>query len=185
MDKLPPLLSIAFTGHREVEPEDEPAIDDGLDFLRDIGWDRPVVFHNGGADGFDTYVLKRIWPSLNSVEAIHVPFDYRLKALHKALNSGPNGAQPVEEWLHFISLCQAESCKPIPYNGHKWRFQERNQHMVDNADIVISYYNGTPGGTKNCIDYAIRTGKPVYDIRNLDAHIRERIKNTGWRGPLL
>lgn len=37
-------------------------------------------------------------------------------------------------------------------------FRLRNEWMVDHAALVIAVFNGQPGGTKNTIDYAMRTG---------------------------
>ena len=37
---------------------------------------------------------------------------------------------------------------------HKGVFQMRNEWMVDHSNRVIAYYNGTPGGTRNTIEYA-------------------------------
>ncbi len=36
--------------------------------------------------------------------------------------------------------------------------------MVDHAALVIAVFNGQPGGTKNTVDYAERTGIPVVRI---------------------
>jgi hypothetical protein len=38
--------------------------------------------------------------------------------------------------------------------------------MVDNADAVIAVWNGRPGRTKNCIEYA--KGKPVLVIDTVE-----------------
>lgn len=34
------------------------------------------------------------------------------------------------------------------------KMQIRNEWMVDNCDLLIAYWNGTPGGTANCVAYA-------------------------------
>lgn len=39
--------------------------------------------------------------------------------------------------------------------------QKRNEYMVDHSDLILAYWNGTPSGTKNCIDYANRLNKQV------------------------
>lgn len=39
------------------------------------------------------------------------------------------------------------------------KLQDRNEWMVSNADEVFALYNDTPGGTRNAIRYARRTGK--------------------------
>lgn len=41
--------------------------------------------------------------------------------------------------------------------------QQRNEWMVDHADAIVALFNGSPGGTANCIDYAAKVGKPVYN----------------------
>jgi uncharacterized phage-like protein YoqJ len=37
--------------------------------------------------------------------------------------------------------------------------QRRNEYMVDNCDKLIAVWNGTSGGTLNCINYAIHSQK--------------------------
>lgn len=40
----------------------------------------------------------------------------------------------------------------------------RNRYMVDNAAVLIAVYNGTPGGTRNTILYAMRQGLEIIEI---------------------
>ena len=44
-------------------------------------------------------------------------------------------------------------------------FQIRNEWMVNHSSRVIAVYNGRPSGTKNTIDYALRQGVPVIQIK--------------------
>ena len=44
-------------------------------------------------------------------------------------------------------------------------FQIRNEWLVDHSSRVIAVFNGRPSGTKNTIDYALRQGVPVVQIR--------------------
>lgn len=44
------------------------------------------------------------------------------------------------------------------------KMQLRNQWMVDSCDTVLALYNGTPGGTANCVKYAEYKGKPVINL---------------------
>ncbi len=48
---------------------------------------------------------------------------------------------------------------PGGYSAHK--MQRRNEWMVDNCDILIACWDGTRGGTYNCVEYA--------------AHVKRRI----------
>ena len=46
-----------------------------------------------------------------------------------------------------------------PYRKHV--MQLRNQWMVDQAALVFAVFGGTPGGTANCVKYAIAARKPI------------------------
>lgn len=37
-------------------------------------------------------------------------------------------------------------------------YQKRNEWMVNHSSLVLAVYNGTPGGTRNTLDYAKRMG---------------------------
>lgn len=47
-----------------------------------------------------------------------------------------------------------------------WVYQKRNEWMVDHADRVVAYWDGTAGGTANCVKYAKKKGVPVRNIIN-------------------
>jgi len=55
-------------------------------------------------------------------------------------------------------LSMAESIEYIsPGEYSAWKMQSRNKWMVDHSDTVLALWNGTPGGTANCIKYAEET----------------------------
>lgn len=45
-----------------------------------------------------------------------------------------------------------------------WKMQERNKWMVDNSNQVLALWNGTTGGTSNCVKYAEKVGKPIVNL---------------------
>lgn len=45
-----------------------------------------------------------------------------------------------------------------------WCMQKRNEYMVDNSDILLAVWDGSPGGTANCIKYAKKVNKDVVNI---------------------
>lgn len=55
-----------------------------------------------------------------------------------------------------VIVCDGE------YSSHK--LQIRNEWMVDNCNKLIAVYNGTPGGTKNCVEYANKVNREIYRI---------------------
>jgi uncharacterized phage-like protein YoqJ len=44
------------------------------------------------------------------------------------------------------------------------KMQRRNEWMVDKAQLVVALWDGTAGGTGNCIAYAQRAGKPIENL---------------------
>ena len=40
----------------------------------------------------------------------------------------------------------------------------RNRWMVNRSEMVIECWNGSPGGTKNCRDYAVGMGRPIVNV---------------------
>lgn len=48
------------------------------------------------------------------------------------------------------------------YAGYK--LQKRNEWMVDHCDILIAVWDGTSGGTANCVNYAQSVNKEIIFI---------------------
>ncbi len=54
-----------------------------------------------------------------------------------------------------------EVCEP----GYAaWKMQARNEYMVNQSDLVLALWNGTPGGTANCVRYAQQQGKKIINL---------------------
>lgn len=45
-----------------------------------------------------------------------------------------------------------------------WKMQSRNEWMVDNSDMVVALWDGSKGGTANCIRYANKVNKPIVNL---------------------
>lgn len=44
------------------------------------------------------------------------------------------------------------------------KMRTRNRWMVDNSDALIAVWNGTSGGTGNCVQYANSVNRKIYQI---------------------
>ncbi len=44
---------------------------------------------------------------------------------------------------------------------HPWSFQKRNEWMVDNSELLASVWDGSAGGTANCVRYAESIGRKI------------------------
>lgn len=42
--------------------------------------------------------------------------------------------------------------------------QVRNEWMVDNSDLLLAVWDGSSGGTANCVKYARLMGKPIIQL---------------------
>lgn len=47
---------------------------------------------------------------------------------------------------------------------HADAFQERNEWMVDYSHALVALWNGSRGGTANCIDYARASGRAITNL---------------------
>ena len=68
-----------------------------------------------------------------------------------------------QEFLH--SLMNPAEVVFVSEPGYAaWKMQVRNKWMVDNSDLVLALWNGTDGGTANCVRYAEKVGKPITNL---------------------
>lgn len=51
-----------------------------------------------------------------------------------------------------------------------WKMQKRNEWMTDQADVLVAVWNGSKGGTANCVSYAEKINKNI-----------ELINPEGWK----
>ena len=57
-----------------------------------------------------------------------------------------------------------EKCDKVAVLSERYTpscMQERNKWMVDHSDFVLAVWDGTKGGTRNCIAYAKMKGKTI------------------------
>lgn len=79
---------------------------------------------------------------------------------------GQETAWPLQSQHIFHSLLKYAAEKVIVceggYSAHK--MQIRNEFMVDRCDKLIAVWDGTPGGTGNCVNYARNIKKEIIII---------------------
>ena len=67
-----------------------------------------------------------------------------------------------ERWQRLISACDYETLVSSHYTPDC--MQRRNRYLVDHASLLIAMYDGTPGGTRYTVEYALRRGVEIVDI---------------------
>lgn len=79
---------------------------------------------------------------------------------------GQEGKWPKlsQQWYNDL-LSQADKVIEVSPPGYAaWKMQVRNKWMVDNSDIVLALWDGSDGGTGNCVTYAAQANKPVINL---------------------
>lgn len=113
-----------------------------------------VTFNIGMALGVDQ------WSAELCID-LGVPFDAFLPCVNME-KKWPKAAQE-----HFRTLLKHARTVTLVHEGEypgAWVMQKRNEVMVDNADYVLSVWDGTPGGTANCVNYAREKGIKTVNI---------------------
>lgn len=66
---------------------------------------------------------------------------------------------PAAKAYYAKLLSRADSIVCRPGGEYAaWKMQKRNEFMVDNSKLLLGLWDGSAGGTANCIRYAIRVG---------------------------
>lgn len=68
-----------------------------------------------------------------------------------------------DEQEHYHRLLESASDIVIvsPSYVGPWVLQTRNEWMVDRCELLVSCWDGSTGGTANCLKYAKRVGREV------------------------
>lgn len=172
-------LTCCFTGHR---PKRIPWLADSEDYrtlrlketleslingLSIYGVDRYIT---GNAKGFDTIAAEAVLDSNDYLKTSKmwdgVPKEWQPAKLEIAIPfEGHNGGDPrIENLQKQASIAHVVSSQ----SSHTHAFRERNEYMVDNADIVVAFFdnreqdtNVEKSGTFNTISYAKKQLKTI------------------------
>jgi uncharacterized phage-like protein YoqJ len=139
---------VAFTGHRPDKLGGwdplHPIVARVRKVLRDElikNW--PVHAISGMALGVDT------WAAETCVE-LGIPFIAALPC------DGMDATWPLPSQERFRALLKKAKeihvVSPGPYKP--WKMQRRNEWMVDHCTRLLAVFDGSPGGTYNCLAYA-------------------------------
>ena len=156
------MVRIAVTGHRPDELGGYNAFDNFRAIrrhMRDFLVQAPegeLILISGGALGIDQF-----W--------IEVGLHLELPVVAALPFQGYNTKWPKESQRKYEKLL--DQCYEVKYICDKASidaYQTRNEWMVDNSEILTVYWNGSEGGTKNCLDYAISRNKIINEFNTND-----------------
>jgi uncharacterized phage-like protein YoqJ len=125
----------------------------------------------GGALGVDTWAGEIV----AELRGIYLrEYNIRLYLELYSPFEGQEGNWPDESKIRYYDLmarCDkvVEVCEP----GYApWKMIVRDKAMVDASDLVIAVFNGTSGGTKHTVDYAMGKKKDMIIIDPLDYNVK-------------
>lgn len=154
------MSTLCFTGHRPNKLNGYDA-KDNIELIQciysnieDYIINGTTTFINGVALGVDQWSarcvlkLKKQYPHIRLISAV---------PCRNQANKWPK--QSKDDWAFIIA-----NSDEVVYISEEYTsecMQERNVWMVDNSDMVLGVWDGTPGGTKNCLHYAYSKHKHI------------------------
>jgi uncharacterized phage-like protein YoqJ len=150
-------MRIAVTGHRPGKLGDEW---NGIGYYSDKirtylqkiineytqPWNPTLTCISGMALGVDM-----IWAEL-AIEN-DLPFVAAIPCLNQEVKWSERQKQRYHAILNHPN-CEKRIITPSPYNHEV--MQIRNEWMVDNCNLLVGVWDGSSGGTGNCIAYALK-----------------------------
>ena len=148
----------AFSGHRKIEKRLEGSVIEHLS--RAIGYaygEGCREFYCGGAVGFDTLAAREVIRFRMSHP------DIRLILYLPCLNQDMKWS-PRERDAYEHVLASADEVRYVSEEYTKTCMKERNQALVDSADILIAYVGYSTSGSAQTARMAERAGKRVFNL---------------------
>ena len=163
------MKSCCFTGYRPNKfpfpfrrnNADYIAMENALtETVLSLAADGVETFYSGMAMGFDllaadtVLLAKKAFPALRLVAAI--PFAEQA-----------SGFPPAWKKRYDRILGAADLCDIICAGYSPACFQLRNEYMVKHSDVVVTWFDGQPGGTQNTLRYAEKIGRGIINLCTL------------------
>lgn len=148
-----------FTGHRPhklgiSETEAKKLLKDAILMMADKGF---KTFISGMAPGID------LWAAEMVLEIRKTKSDIFLLCA-SPYPGFENNWSNEDKMLYKKIIVNADDIKYISPHYTPYCFDVRNTWMVNHSKAVIAAYNGSKGGTKNTINYAIKESVYVHNI---------------------
>ena len=144
-------MIIAGTGHRPDKIKDASKVAERcIKHLEEL---KPEFVITGMAIGFDTILAE-------SCVHLNIPF----KA-YVPCQGQENLWRPADQRKYLRLLEKAQDFILVSDGDYApWKMHKRNERMVNDADLILAYWDGSTGGTGNCIIYATRKNKRIVNI---------------------
>lgn len=148
----PPVIAAA-TGHRPSKLPTDAESQVKVAYRKALTQLKPDWFISGMAIGVDTW-------------AAEVALELGIKLWAAVPFEGQERRWVPADQERFKSILARASKTTIVCQGtyDPKMFQKRNIFMVDNCTILLAYWDGTPGGTGNCVKYARKVNRNMTNL---------------------
>lgn len=133
----------------------EDKLTDSIFALAAEGFDR---FYTGMARGFDLLAAELV---LLGRKARKTPVELYCVLPFKGQDAGWSD---VWRQRYARVLEQADHIECLSDVYSRGCYQRRNRFMVDNSQLILTYYDGKQGGTAGTLAYAQKKGKPIINL---------------------
>lgn len=171
-ERIIPVKTCTFTGHRPNKlygysldnPRYQMLAQTLAKHLRHLIENEGVRrFISGGAIGYDTvafFVVEQMKREYEGIENIlAVPFENQYIKWNSVDKERYSRMKAQADTIVYVDTLEDYQTKndntPIgDYSNPK--MQRRNEYMVDNSNYMIALWDGTSGGTGNCVKYVLK-----------------------------
>lgn len=146
-------MIVSFTGHRKIFGQYfphkvwNPVCEEIIRVLKEV---KPELILSGMALGADSVACE-------AANALGIPY----KAIIPF--AGQENAWPLKSRVRYQKyLASAKEVVIVSGGGYSaWKMETRNHYLVDNCNLLIGCYDGSSGGTANCLEYARQKQKQI------------------------
>lgn len=116
-------------------------------------------FYCGMAEGFDIIAAEAVLDLRESIKdtiielVAVIPFKGQSKGFKKTWKERYDKILEAADKVIILSDRYFSGC-----------FAKRNCYMVDNSDVVLTYFDGRAGGTGSTLNYAKKQGKSIINV---------------------
>jgi uncharacterized phage-like protein YoqJ len=145
-------MIIGCTGHRKFSHDQKLILSATKEMLQKFA---PTEVISGMALGYDQLVV-------DACLELKIPFVAAVPCKGQERLWSPAQQEQYRKYLELASrVVMVDDGDYAP-----WKMQKRNQWIVNNSSLMITYWNGDKtGGTANCLRYAKQVKKPVEFVK--------------------
>lgn len=153
---MPNTMTCCFTGHRSIAPASLPRLEEALEnAITSLVLAGYSSFGSGGALGFDLLAARAVLKAKETYPHIRLFMALPCRSQDKFWSSD-------QKKSYSEVLCGSDEIIYTAEGYFRGCMQKRNRYLVSRASCLLAYLNRDTGGTKYTVDYAQKSGVPVF-----------------------